>query len=318
MQNIAHLFFGLWVSNRANNEAYMSGVTWHELPLSDTVNDVLLQCDTVDGGLPVTVLPIPGECEVVDNYHETARIFVAQHGHGKRWSKRGLRTRSLYTAPRMIEMYEAHITFEREVWEGTQGRCVCVTFPDENVQAMTHGEVQSLALDTRHELFDDRLSGLTLEIAQESMAGFPNGSLYVQGLTTALLGLVVQNYAIGAKTPPLKTQKLSARQMHFLTELLHHNLGGELSIDWLANQLGMSPYHFARLFKASYDTTPHRYVQMARLNAAAEALLKNQSTPIAVVAVSCGFSSQSHLTHLMKRSLGVTPAELRRSHFGPK
>src|SRR5690606_831859 len=221
-----------------------------------------------------------------------------------------LRTLSMHTAPRMIEIYEKDLVFEREVWDGELGRCIRIAFPDEHVQAMTHGEVQSLALHTRHEMFDDRLSGLALEIAQQTITGLPNGKLHVQGLSMALLGLMLERYAIGAPKKPAKKQKLSPRQMHTLAEILHNDLGSDLSIEGLANQLGLSPYHFARLFKASYDTTPHRYIQMARLNAAADMLASKRSLPIAAVAAACGFSSQSHLTDLMKRNLGMTPAEL--------
>src|SRR5690606_35933954 len=109
----------------------MSVASWHDLPLSDTVNLVLAQSSADVAGLPVSVLPIPGQCELLDNHHETARIFVAQQGYGKRWAKRGLRTFSMHTAPRMIELYEKGLAFEREIWEGEQGRCVCITFPDE-------------------------------------------------------------------------------------------------------------------------------------------------------------------------------------------
>ena len=294
----------------------MSAKSWHELPLSNTANQVLAESSAEVAGLPVSVLPIPGQCELLDNHHETARIFVAQQGYGKRWAKRGLRTFSMHTAPRMIEVYEKGLAFEREVWEGEQGRCTCITFADEHVQALTHGEMQSLSLNTRHELFDSKVSDLTLEVARQTMAGLPDGRLYVQGLTLSLLGLMAERYSTGTRKPALKTQTLSARQMHILAEVMHHNLSGDLSIDELARHLGMSAHHFARLFKASYGVTPHRYIQTLRLNTAAETLAQHANTPIAVVAATCGFSSQSHLTELMKRNMGITPAELRRSHKG--
>jgi AraC family transcriptional regulator len=79
----------------------------------------------------------------------------------------------------------------------------------------------------------------------------------------------------------------------------------------LAQEVGLSPHHFARLFKATYGTTPHRYVQTLRIDAAVESLRRDLTVPIAEVALTCGFASQSHMTELMRRRLGVTPSTLR-------
>ena len=75
----------------------------------------------------------------------------------------------------------------------------------------------------------------------------------------------------------------------------------------LAQEVGLSPHHFARLFKATYGTTPHQYVQTLRIDAAVEALRRDLSVPIADVALACGFASQSHMTELMRRRLASPP-----------
>jgi AraC family transcriptional regulator len=81
--------------------------------------------------------------------------------------------------------------------------------------------------------------------------------------------------------------------------------------------VGLSPQHFARLFKATYGTSPHQYVQTLRIDAAVEALRRDHAVPIAQVALACGFASQSHMTELMRRRLGFTPSTLRRDESAP-
>ena len=76
-----------------------------------------------------------------------------------------------------------------------RGRCVVVDFRDHDVEALTHGRLKSLSLQTRHEVFDDRVSRLALEIGEETVSGLPNGRLYVQGLCIGLLGILSARYA---------------------------------------------------------------------------------------------------------------------------
>ncbi|UUZ69196.1 AraC family transcriptional regulator [Polaromonas sp. P2-4] len=235
----------------------MSLSSLNKLPTSNDPRQILAHCPAVVAGLPVSVLPIPASGEVFDDHHETTRIFVAQQGKGVRWYQHGSRTDTLNTAPRMIEIYEQGLTFHRARWEGTAGRCVLVEFGDRDVQAMTHGQMRTLKLQTRHEVFDERVSRLTLEIAEETLRGLPNGKLYVQGLCVALLGTLENRYGSGRQAhAQTATRTLGTVQQRRLSDLIHQQLGSKLSLDRMAQEVGLSPQHFSRLFKATYGTTP--------------------------------------------------------------
>ena len=287
----------------------------HDVPTSNVPRQVLAFCPATVAGFPVSVMPIPSQAELRDDVHPNARIFVAQQGHGRRWYSRAGSTRALRTAPRMIEIYEQGLTFEREVWEGVPGRCVVVDFRDQDVDALTHGRLKSLRLQTRHEVFDDRVSRLALGIGEETVSGLPSGQLYVQGLCVALLGILSARYSASVPQPPIRTRRLSPRQEQRVVELIRSQLGSKLSLSMLAHEVGLSPQHFARLFKASFGATPHDFVQSARIDAALAALRHERSMTIAAIAAACGFSSQSHMTELMRQRLGATPSMLRRG-FG--
>jgi AraC family transcriptional regulator len=285
----------------------------HDVPMSNLPKQVLAHCPASLAGLPITLMPIPARSEFHDDHHVVTSIFVAHQGRGRRWYRQGRVTRPLHTAPRMIEIYERGQSFDHQRWEGEFGRCARVEFSDPDVQAMTHGQLQSLKLPTRHEVFDERVSQLTLEFAEETLCGMPNGELYVQGLCVALLGVLAKRYSAGGD-PQGQTSggTLRAAQQRRLSDLIHQQLGSRLSLNRLAQEVGLSPHHFARLFKATYGTTPHQYVQMLRIDAAVEALRQDPAVPIADVALACGFASQSHMTELMRRRLGSTPGALRR------
>jgi AraC family transcriptional regulator len=74
----------------------------------------------------------------------------------------------------------------------------------------------------------------------------------------------------------------------------------------------LSPYHFARQFKAATGLPPHQYVIARRVERAQQFLRDDSDVPLAEVAAAAGFSDQSQFSHHFKRLIGVTPGQFRR------
>lgn len=90
------------------------------------------------------------------------------------------------------------------------------------------------------------------------------------------------------------------------------HLDRRLSLDELAARAGVSRFHFSRTFRASTGETPYAFVQRLRVERAID-LLRDSDLPLGRIALACGYSSQSKLTHAVRRATGLTPARLRRS-----
>jgi AraC family transcriptional regulator len=73
----------------------------------------------------------------------------------------------------------------------------------------------------------------------------------------------------------------------------------------------LSPYHFARQFKAATGLPPHQYVIARRVERARQLLQGGDDFSLAEVAAHVGFSDQSQFTHHFKRLVGVTPGQFR-------
>lgn len=73
----------------------------------------------------------------------------------------------------------------------------------------------------------------------------------------------------------------------------------------LAEQAGLSRFHFLRSFAKATGLTPHSFRLQARLHLARRLILAR--TPLAAVAAEAGFADQSHLSRLFLRSYGMTP-----------
>jgi AraC family transcriptional regulator len=75
---------------------------------------------------------------------------------------------------------------------------------------------------------------------------------------------------------------------------------------------GVHETHFSRAFHRHVGMTPNEYRSRARIRLASELLLTT-TTSLASVALSCGFSDQSHLTRAFSARLGLAPALYRRT-----
>ena len=80
----------------------------------------------------------------------------------------------------------------------------------------------------------------------------------------------------------------------------------------MANFLGISKFHFSRLFKRSTGVSPHQYVMLQRIELAKQ-LLKKADISIADVALDSGFNSQSHLGKYFRTFTGMTPKAYRKN-----
>jgi len=85
----------------------------------------------------------------------------------------------------------------------------------------------------------------------------------------------------------------------------------ETPVDELARQCGVSAEHAARACKRWFGLGPVQLRKERRLQIAI-ALLRDGASPVEV-AGACGFSDQPHLTRLLKRATGHTPARFPRA-----
>ncbi|WP_256661205.1 GlxA family transcriptional regulator [Pseudomonas sp. DTU12.3] len=93
------------------------------------------------------------------------------------------------------------------------------------------------------------------------------------------------------------------------------NLKGDLRVERLAEQFGMSPRHFARAYVAATGQTPAQAVEHVRLEAAGR-LLKSTHEPIKRIAETVGFGREERMRRAFQKHLGVSPNGYRRQMDG--
>lgn len=117
-----------------------------------------------------------------------------------------------------------------------------------------------------------------------------------------------------ARLPSLRasTREEIRRRLDRAVASIHGNLDGDLSLERMATDACLAPFHFHRVFTSYFGETPHRYVTRLRLQRAAT-LLRGTDRPVTDVATDCGFESAGSFTTLFTRHFGVPPSRFRKN-----
>ena len=109
------------------------------------------------------------------------------------------------------------------------------------------------------------------------------------------------------------SRTLDDRRLRRAMQFIGANLQNDIRLKDLAEVANLSLFHFARAFRKATGQSPHRFVRECRLEKAKE-LLAEGSAPLADIALTCGFSSQSSFTRAFTRAFGMAPGQYREIH----
>ncbi len=160
---------------------------------------------------------------------------------------------------------------------------------------------------TRQSVADSVIVNYATTFRAELAADAPNGALYAETLTVGLVLHLLANHAVAKPKVPAPAGKLNAYQLRAVVDCIESQLDEDVSLIALAKRAHVTPFHFARLFRATVGLPPHQFVMRLRIERAIH-LMRSASMPLAQVAVACGFHDQSHFTRAFQRAVRMTPA----------
>ncbi|AUX80589.1 MULTISPECIES: helix-turn-helix transcriptional regulator [Sinorhizobium] len=263
---------------------------------------------TARGGAIHAIRPPGSQTLVAENHFAAVMLAPAQRIRAALGSDR----MQEYDAPvGAIVIQPPHVEVRAE-WTSTREELI-VAFRSESLLdlAMRELELGEVALqppafgtvDLKALRFAELLK---MELIQQE----PPSEIYVDSLVT-LFGIhLLRGYSAARKQPADVKGGLSAAGARRIREFLHENFTRKMTVAELAAIAGLSPYYFIRAFTKTFGQPPHQYVLALRLSFA-EKLLGDNNLTIAEVAYLSGFSSQSHLTAVMRKHRDITPTEIR-------
>jgi AraC family transcriptional regulator len=180
---------------------------------------------------------------------------------------------------------------------------------DAALMACSDGAYGEVELHPSRKFADPRLSAMVAAVHAEMVAGFPSGRLFLDSVEQAMAVALVNGHAVRHRSV-LYRAGLGTARLRRIKELVHAKMEDDLSLDEMAQSVGLSTAHFARMFRKSTGETPHQFVLRQRLERA-KAMLRAPDARVLDVAVACGFKTQQHFAQVFRDVCRVSPTEYR-------
>ena len=130
--------------------------------------------------------------------------------------------------------------------------------------------------------------------------------LSLRGEAGDLLGVVGTSRDVRPPDPG----KDSLEGLAEAVRIVHEHPGRPHRVEELARRAGLSPDRFSRRVRAVFGLSASQLVIKVRIDAARR-MLRESESPIARIALACGYCDQSAFTRQFKAVAGLTPAQYR-------
>ena len=104
-----------------------------------------------------------------------------------------------------------------------------------------------------------------------------------------------------------ETKKDLLRKILKAKDYIDNYFTDDFTIEKIAQEIGMSEYHFFRTFKSVFNLSPQQYVIKMRLNNAKK-LLEKRDSSISAIAAASGFSDIYSFSKTFKKQFGYSPS----------
>ncbi|MGL4343867.1 MAG: AraC family transcriptional regulator [Cellulosilyticaceae bacterium] len=88
-----------------------------------------------------------------------------------------------------------------------------------------------------------------------------------------------------------------------------------MTLEELAQEIGVTKYYLCRLFKDTYHTKPFEYLNQVRIQKAKEYLVSREEVKVKEIGLSVGFNDTSYFCLKFKESEGCSPLAFRQRYF---
>jgi AraC family transcriptional regulator len=145
----------------------------------------------------------------------------------------------------------------------------------------------------------------------ELTAGGAGGRLAAESLANVLAVHLIRHVLAPRQPARGPDGALPRGRLRAVVDYVEGHLDAAPTLEQMAAVARLSPYYFARQFKAATGLPPHRYVIMRRVERAKHLLQAGTALSLAQVAAHAGFSDQSQFCRHFRRLVGVTPGRFR-------
>lgn len=111
----------------------------------------------------------------------------------------------------------------------------------------------------------------------------------------------------------LEIEAYPGKEMKKILDYIETNIGNELSVEILADYIGMERSYFSRKFKTVFRMSPNQYIRAKRMKVAARELMQGAS--VYSSAKAAGYSDEKAFSRAFKRYMEISPGRYREIHI---
>ena len=128
----------------------------------------------------------------------------------------------------------------------------------------------------------------------------------------ALHATMFRDYA--NRMQAVNRREIYSRQVHLCLDYIEHHLQEPLTVEILAEALGLSPTYLSTLFKKETGVAVSEYIRRQRIDTAKTLLQYTEFSCLEIAEYLC-FSSDSHFSRIFRQYTGMTPTAFRKANF---
>jgi AraC family transcriptional regulator len=157
---------------------------------------------------------------------------------------------------------------------------------------------------------DVALESLTERLREELMRREAS-PLFVQAIAQAIAIHLARSYGEMVEESRSSSPSLPGYKLRQITDWIAEHVAEDFDLELLSSQVGLSKFHFQRLFKGAVGVSPSRYHINLRMNEARR-LLRETKMSVVDVALEVGYANPSHFAQLFRKETGLSPSDYRR------
>ena len=135
--------------------------------------------------------------------------------------------------------------------------------------------------------------------------------LIVISCISQLFALILQNDYYEASSEDHTDRPHKIDLIKSVLEYTEQHYASPITLNELAVVAGMNPKYFCRFFKSITHQTPIEYVNMYRIEKAAQ-MLHSTRLPVTTICMECGFNDSSNFIKVFRKYKGMTPNQYRK------
>lgn len=164
------------------------------------------------------------------------------------------------------------------------------------------------------EQFHEVIRGMCVQLEhlkqrEQLLAAYMGANIFQKEIILEKLKKLDQKVEPGEALPP--DGIMPGKVVQQVIALIEQNYGRDIGLQWLAEQVYLSPGYLSSLFKQEVGKSVTQYLTIFRLETA-KRLLENTNLKISYIGEQVGYSNSSYFGVIFKNYFGATAAQVRR------